>query len=603
MASEGGTAYIAVRGDFTGFESDVASAGQQMADTFASAGQAAGEAAEQGSSSAMGRMGETMAGVLGANVAMKAGSALLGFGKDALQGAMDDAQGQLILANTLKNVTGATEEQVAANEEWISSLSKATATADDDLRPALSTLVRGFGDVGQAQAALALATDVAAGTGKDVGQVAQALAKGAMGSTGALAKLGVATKDASGNAKDMTTIMADLSKMFSGQAAASAGTAAGQMKGAQIQFGEFQEQLGTALLPALTALVSVLSQSLLPVLQVVADFVSKNVGWLGPLAAAIVAITLATKAWALAQGVASAATVAWTVVQTVFNAVMAANPIGIMVIAIAALVAGVILAYQKVDWFRALVDTLLSVIVGVFDWVKSNWPLLLAILTGPIGAFVLVVVKNFDLIKAAIMFVYDWVKANWPLLLAILTGPFGLAVLAIVKNFDTIKDAVLGAYNWVKEKFDGIVSFITGMPARIAAAASGMFNGIRDAFFGAINAVIRGWNNLSFSLPEVSVGPVSFGGWTLDTPNIPTLGSGGVISSPMLALLGERASTTPEIVAPENLLRQIMREEGGGGSIDARLVNYGTIYGVDDLDTWADERDAKLVAALRAGVS
>lgn len=40
-----------------------------------------------------------------------------------------------------------------------------------------------------------------------------------------------------------------------------------------------------------------------------------------------------------------------------------------------------------------------------------------------------------------------------------------------------------------------------------------------------------------------------------------------------------------------------------GGTIDARLINNGTIYGVDDLDAWADQRDAKLVAALRAGVN
>ncbi|MBK8225430.1 MAG: tape measure protein [Candidatus Obscuribacter sp.] len=49
---------------------------------------------------------------------------------------------------------------------------------------------------------------------------------------------------------------------------------------------------------------------------------------------------------------------------------------------------------------------------------------------------------------------------------------------------------------------------------------------------------------------------------------IPALASGGVASGPSLALIGEYpgAATNPEIVAPENKLRQIYREESGGAN-------------------------------------
>ena len=53
----------------------------------------------------------------------------------------------------------------------------------------------------------------------------------------------------------------------------------------------------------------------------------------------------------------------------------------------------------------------------------------------------LLVTKNFDTIKGAILTVWEWIKEKWPLLLAILTGPIGLAVLAITSNWDKLKEA------------------------------------------------------------------------------------------------------------------------------------------------------------------
>ena len=85
-------------------------------------------------------------------------------------------------------------------------------------------------------------------------------------------------------------------------------------------------------------------------------------------------------------------------------------PIMLAVLAIAALIAIMVLAYQKVDWFRAIVDQawqfiqkawdgVLAAFRKVWDWIKKNWPLLLAILTGPIGAAVLIIVRNWETIQ------------------------------------------------------------------------------------------------------------------------------------------------------------------------------------------------------------
>lgn len=62
--------------------------------------------------------------------------------------------------------------------------------------------------------------------------------------------------------------------------------------------------------------------------------------------------SIRTAAAAVWTRVVSAATAVWTGIQWALNAAMAANPVGIIVLAVIALVAIVVLAYNKVGWFR-----------------------------------------------------------------------------------------------------------------------------------------------------------------------------------------------------------------------------------------------------------
>src|SRR3546814_18759321 len=83
------------------------------------------------------------------------------------------------------------------------------------------------------------------------------------------------------------------------------------------------------------------------------------------------------------------ATWAWAAAQWLLNAAMAANPVGLVILAIAALVAIVIVAYQKSETFRKIVgkafEWVQKAAASAWEWIKGNWPLLLAIITGPIG--------------------------------------------------------------------------------------------------------------------------------------------------------------------------------------------------------------------------
>ncbi len=242
----------------------------------------------------------------------------------------------------------------------------------------------------------------------------------------------------------------------------------------------------------------------------------------------------------------AAATKAWTGIQAAFNAVMALNPIVLIVVAIAALVALFVVLYFKVEGFREIVDAvfgfMLDILKTVWNWISENWPLLLAILTGPIGLAVLAITSNWDTIKGAIAAVWNWIKDNWQLVLGFFTGPIGAVVTAFHGFRDRIRDAVKAAWNWIKDNWKNVLGFFTGPIQSILRAWEGLRDGIRNIIKGAINYVIRAWNGIQFGIPGFKLGPVKFDGFTLKLPQIPELAQGGIIQPSLggtLARIGE----------------------------------------------------------------
>lgn len=88
--------------------------------------------------------------------------------------------------------------------------------------------------------------------------------------------------------------------------------------------------------------------------------------------AAVIKNKVATLAAAAAQKVVKAATVAWTAVQKVLNLVLTANPIGLIVAAIGALVGALVMAYKNCEGFRNIVDKVLGVITKLAIAIKDS---------------------------------------------------------------------------------------------------------------------------------------------------------------------------------------------------------------------------------------
>lgn len=306
---------------------------------------------------------------------------------------------------------------------------------------------------------------------------------------------------------------------------------------------------------------------------------------------ATVASTIATKAQAAAQ---------WAL-----NTALSANPIALVVIALAALVAGFVIAYKNVGWFRDavdavarfFVDTLWPILQDVAGWIGTAFVALWDAGRAAVGWLVDKLQALWDLVTAYVWpilqtlagwvgdyFVAQWQAATtavgwvidafqwvwdviqtrvWPVLQTVagwigtyFVTQFQVARTAIGWVIDAfqsvwnkaneVKDGVFGAW-------DAIVGHISGLGGRISSAASGMFDGIKNAFRGAINTVIGWWNGLSFGIPGFDPpgpGP-TFPGFTVGTPNIAYLAHGGLVRGGRggtLAMIGE--GQDDELVVP-----------------------------------------------------
>jgi len=302
--------------------------------------------------------------------ALPAAAAVAGLGLalvGATKAAMEDQAEQVQLALALQNVTGATDAQVKASEDMISKMSLASGVADSELRPALASLVRGTKDIEEANRALALAQDISAGSGKDLATVSDALAKAYGGNMKGLAALSPEIKAMIKDGASLEDVMNVLGGSFGGASEAAANTAEGGMKRLGIALAETKESIGAALIPIVEALMPHLiafgawAQENTKVFLIVA-------GAIGGIAATILILNAAMKVYAAGQMIVNG-------VVAIFNALLALNPIGLVILAIVAFIAILAALYFKFESVRKVVDTVFQVMLAggkaVFDGLST----------------------------------------------------------------------------------------------------------------------------------------------------------------------------------------------------------------------------------------
>jgi hypothetical protein len=177
------------------------------------------------------------------------GAGLAKFAKDSIKAFADEEKSVAMLSNALENLGMAKQaDQIYA---YIDALQMATGVSDDDLRPAFQKLATAGLNAADAQAVLALALDVSAGSGKDLNTVSVALSRAVTGNTTALGKLGVGLTKDELKTMDLNDIMLKLADTYRNSASKAADTFAGKMARLSVAIDTAKESIGKGLVDGL----------------------------------------------------------------------------------------------------------------------------------------------------------------------------------------------------------------------------------------------------------------------------------------------------------------------------------------------------------------
>jgi uncharacterized membrane protein YuzA (DUF378 family) len=163
------------------------------------------------------------------------------------------------------------------------------------------------------------------------------------------------------------------------------------------------------------------------------------------------------------------------------------------------------------------------------------------ILTALVGIFSLVTAAQWLWNSALFASPITWIILGIVALIAV--------IVLLVKNWDKVKAAAGKAWDWIKEKAQGAWNWMKTLPGKIADAFGNIGRRISAPFKAGFNAISDAWNNtigqLSWTVPGWVPG---VGGNTISAPRLPKFHTGGVVPGipgtevPIMAMAGETVS-------------------------------------------------------------
>lgn len=262
------------------------------------------------------------------------------------------------------------------------------------------------------------------------------------------------------------------------QAAGNIGTA---LSGIGAAFGRVLSAVGPALVGGLSNAVNLIVRF--------KDFLIPLVAGLVAYKTVMLAITVATKAWAA--------------VQALLNIALTANPIGLIIAAIAGLVAGIVVLYNRNETFRKIVQTtwaaIKTAISAVWNWLSTTvFPGLklafTAIGTAATWLWNNAITPAWNGIKAVIGVAWEVVSDifnNWVRVCQLVgQGAMWLWNNAIQPAWDGIKNAISAAWDFVSPILDKFSAGWDALKSGISSASSAIKDAVTSAFSG-LAAVIK----------------------------------------------------------------------------------------------------------------
>jgi len=187
----------------------------------------------------------------------------------------------------------------------------------------------------------------------------------------------------------------------------------------------------------------------------------------------------------------------WTVVQTILNAVLFANPIGLIIIGVAALVAGIIYAYNHSETFRRIVQATWSgikaAVMAVVDWLTGTaWPAIRAVWDFIVAGVKMVAAAfeyNFNFARAIVSAVWQWIQNR------IDTGVANIkeAIARIGAIVAFFRDIFTRVQTAISTKIAEIIALVRGLPGRLLSG----LGSLKDLLVNAGKDIITGlWEGI-----------------------------------------------------------------------------------------------------------
>ena len=269
--------------------------------------------------------------------------------------------------------------------------------------------------------------------------------------------------------------------------------------------------------------------------------------------------------------------------------VLSANPVMLVVTAIAALVAGFLYLWENCEGFREFwinlwdkikeivskaVEGIKNFFSGIVDFVKNNWDGLLTLIVNPFAGAFKLLYDNCDKFREFVDNFIAKVKEGF------------------TNAWNNIKDGVSTAWNGIKTTISNVINGIkttisnglnaakttvTNVLNGIKTAFSNIWNGVKSVVTGAIDK-IKGLMNFKWELPKLKLPHFSITGkFSLDPPSIPhisvdwykkAMDNGMILNQPTIfgavggKLLGA-GEAGPEAVVGTSSLRSMIQESIG----------------------------------------
>jgi hypothetical protein len=261
-------------------------------------------------------------------------------------------------------------------------------------------------------------------------------------------------------------------------------------------------------MPALTRFGATLRDTVLPPLTAIVGWLIRNKDVLIPIAGIIGVMVAAYKTWAFISGVVTAA-------QMALNLALTANPIGLIVMAVAGLVAGLVLLFKKNETFRNIVlgswEAIKTAAVAVWDFIKGYLQAVWDAIKAAVEVVWPIVQKVIEIAwKAIKTYVVTYVKV----VRTVIEAVWKAIKWATQTTWDAIKafiiDPIRAAWHVIRDVVGNVKTWLSDTWATIKDRAATAWQGVKDAILRPVRAI---WDGIKSAL-----GIGDKGGLTEDGP-------------------------------------------------------------------------------------